>query len=172
MFTFLPTQTRRSITLQVGSSGGVDMVTFNVTGANIAPTPTAVTGTSNGPATTPTGGTQIVMTAQGPFGVTYNEVKLNVDSSAAMTCISGGCGTTTIPFTTISWTAYNHDATYPTLDIQSGTFNGSASQTLVDFYVIGGSIQMSNVLQFSYNNATLYPSGTYYGRVTYTASIP
>jgi len=38
--------------------------------------------------------------------------------------------------------------------------------------VTGGSIQMSNVLQFSYANSTLYPAGQYTGRVTYTAVIP
>jgi hypothetical protein len=96
-----------------------------------------------------------------------------------MTCVAGtGCGTTVIPFTTVSWTAYNH-GTFPTFDIQNGTFTGAANQTLADIpvgrgggRVNGGSVTMSNVLVFQYNNATLYPSGQYKGRVVYTASIP
>jgi FlaG/FlaF family flagellin (archaellin) len=173
VFTFLPFHTPRRITLQVGSAGAtIDKVTFDVTNANVAPSPTAVTGVSNGPAVTPAGGVQIVMTAEYPTTVGSTQVTLNVDSSTSLSCTAGGCGSTLIPFTTISWTAFNHDATYPTLDIQNGTFTGAAGQTLTNFFVTGGSIQMSNVLQFSYANSTLYPAGQYTGRVTYTAVIP
>ena len=165
----------RQITMRVGSAGGtVNNVTFNVTGANISPTPLAVTGIPGGgaPVTSPAGGTEVTLTA-GLVSPGGQRVTLTVNSSAGMTCVGGtGCGTTIIPFSTVSWTAFNHDATYPSFDIQNGTFTGATNQTLTNYTVGGGSISMSNVLIYQYNNATVYPSGQYTGRVIYTATIP
>lgn len=178
VFTFTDFGSPRQVIMQVGSANTtVNNVTFNVTNANISPTPTPVTGVPGGgtTATTPANGTEIRVTTRypDPGGTNSRQVTLTVDSSAGLACVGGtGCGTTLIPFSTVSWTSYNHDATYPTFDIQNGTFNGSATQQLTNFNVTGASITMSNVLIFSYDNATLFPSGQYKGRVTYTASIP
>lgn len=176
VFTFSPLTTKRSITMQVGSSlyGTVNSVNFTVNNTAVSPNPAPVTGvpstTASTAATSPTGGTLVSLTAKMP-GTTL--VTLNVDSAAGLACVGGsGCGSTIIPFNTISWTSYNHDTTYPTFDIQDGTFNGSSSQNLTAYYVSGASVTMSNVLIFQYSNATLYPAGQYSGRVTFTASMP
>lgn len=173
VFTFTPLIAFRRITLRVGSAGGtIDTVTFNVTGANISPSPTPVTGVASGPATSPAGGVEVNMSAELPSPGNQTQITLNVDSSAGLTCVGGtGCGSTVIPFTTISWTSANRDTTYPGLDIGPGTFTGG-TQSLVNFFVTGGSINMSNVLTFTYNNATIYPAGQYTGRVVYTAAMP
>lgn len=174
VFTFAAYTPVRQITMRVGSAGAtVNDVTFNVTGANISPTPVAVTGTpgASSPVTSPVGGTEITLTA-GLVSPGGQRVTLTADSSAGMTCVGGtGCGTTVIPFTTVSWTSYNH-VTFPTFDIQDGAFTGATNQTLTNYTVSGGSVTMSNVLIFQYNNTTLYPSGQYKGRVVYTATIP
>ncbi len=164
VFTFSPlVTTPRRITLQVGSSSGIDQVTFDVNNAVISPSPVAVA--ANGAATL------VKLTAE--IRLSSTQVKLSVDSSAALACVSGsGCGSTLIPFSTISWVSGNHDTVYPGFDIQDGTFNGSASQLLTNYYVSGGSITMSNTLSFTYANTTVYPAGRYEGRVTFTASMP
>lgn len=176
VFTFTAFGTPRRIIMQVGSANTtVNNVTFNVNNATLFLNQTPVTGTpGNGtPATTPANGTEIRVTTRIPTNTAGVQVVLSVDSSAGLTCVGGsGCGATVIPFSTVSWTSYNHDTTYPTFDIQDGTFNGSATQQLTNFVVTGASITMSNVLIFQYDNATLYPFGQYTGRVTYTASMP
>lgn len=165
----------RQITMRVGSAGAtVNNVTFNVTGANISPTPVAVTGVPGGgaPVTSPAGGIEVTLTA-GLVSPGGQRVTLTADSSAGMVCVGGtGCGTTNIPFTTVSWTSTNHDATFPSFDIQNGTFTGAANQVLTNYTVGGGSVSMSNILTFQYGNTTIYPSGQYLGRVIYTATIP
>lgn len=171
--------TRRIITMQVGSSlfDTINTVTFDVTGNNVRPNPLPVTGVPDNPPSTapvtPSNGVKVSVNAQIPLvsANSYTRVTLTVDSSTGLTCTSG-CGSTIIPFSTISWTSYNKDTTYPGLDIQDGVFTGSASQTLAAFQITGGSITMTNVLVFQYANATLYPAGQYSGRVTYTASMP
>ena len=166
-----------SLTLRVGSAGSIDVITFNVTGTNVAPTPTAVVGTSNGPVTSPTGGTEIAISANDSFILGAATVSLTANSSAGLACVSGGCGSTVIPFTSISWTSANlQTGGRAGQDIQSGTFNGSASQTLASIPIplailSDASVAMSNVLTFSYANSTLYPSGQYRGRVVFTASL-
>ncbi|RYF64061.1 MAG: hypothetical protein EOO29_43025 [Comamonadaceae bacterium] len=168
----------RSITLQVGSTGGtIDNLVFDVTGTNVSPGPPA-----------PVTNLTVV-----PFRITANRVNatgttvtLSADSSIELACVAGtGCGTTTIPFTTISWTSDSPSGT--TQDIQSGTFSGTGTQQLAayannvrvctfqiifcfayDYY----DTNLANNLRFTYSNATLYPSGQYRGRVTFTATMP
>ncbi len=175
VFTFIPLATPRTITLQVGAAGAtVNNVVFDVSGANISPTPTPVTGVPDAgtPATSPAGGVRIRLSAQWPTG--NSTVRLTVSSPAGLTCTGGsGCGATIIPFTTISWVAYEK-VNFTTADIQNGSFTGAANQSLANFSCCGGAngVEMANTLIFQYSNATLYPSGSYQGRVTYTASAP
>ena len=178
VFTTTGLGTPRQTTLRVGSANGtINNVSFNVTGANVNPSPAAVTGVpGNGtPATSPANGTEIQVITRMPgtfFG--SSTLTLTVDSSAGLSCVGGsGCGSTLIPFNTISWTSYNMDGGGD--DLVSGTFNGSASQQLASRnqytgIFSAGSLIMTNVLIFSYNNATLDPAGRYQGRVTYTAT--
>ncbi len=175
VFTFIPLATPRTITLQVGAPGAtVNNVVFDVTGANISPTPTPVTGVPDAstPATSPAGGVRIRMRAQWPTG--NSAARLTVSSPAGLTCTGGsGCGTTIIPFTTISWVAFEK-VNFTAVDIQNGTFTGAANQSLANFTCCGGGngVEMANTLIFTYSNVTLYPAGIYQGRVTYTASTP
>ncbi|MDB5845570.1 MAG: hypothetical protein JWP79_2880, partial [Polaromonas sp.] len=153
VFVFIPLATRRIVTLQVGSTGGaIDNVSFNVTGANISPTPTAVTGVPSAgtPATTPAGGVRVRLRAQ--WGSGNSPALLVVSSPAGLTCVGGtGCGGTVIPFNTISWTAYEK-SNFTAFDIQDGSFTGAGNQVLTNFSCCGGSdgFEMANTLIFSY----------------------
>jgi len=173
VFTFLPFASSRFIQLQVGATGGtINNVTFNVTGANTSPSPLPVQGVPDAgtPATTPTGGVRVRM--RGHWASGNQILTLSVNSAAGLACVGAtGCGSTVIPFNTVSWVAHEK-STFTTFDIQNGSFNGSATQTLSNFSCCsGGTVEMANTLVFTYNNATLYPAGQYTGRVVFTASI-
>lgn len=181
VFVFTPLGNSPSITLRVGSADtAVNRVTFTVTGANVSPNRTPVTGVAgNGaPATSPAGGVEIEVATRLPNNTAKQyTMNLTVDSSTRMTCVAAtGCGTVVIPLTTVSWTSYNlATGNGAGQDIQSGAFDGSASQPLASFqnfvfFGFGNSVTMRNVLVFQYDNAQLYPSGRYLGLVTYTAS--
>ncbi|WP_295527619.1 hypothetical protein [uncultured Pseudacidovorax sp.] len=164
------------ITLRVGSAGGtIDEVSFNVSNANVAPSPGVIAGAGAG---------AIAVTVSADknslFGPTV--ATLTASSSAGLPCITpASCGSTVIPFSSISWVSANLDTgTNAGNDIQNGSFDGSASQQLAQFALPGllqtlflGSsrTQMSNTLSFSYANSTLYPAGSYRGRVTFTATM-
>lgn len=174
VITSLPTGSPRQITMRVGSADAtVNSVTFDVNNASLFLNPTPVQGVpGNGiPATSPTGGTEVYLLTRNESGTV--KMNLTVSSAAGLSCVAGsGCGSTVIPFNTVSWTSYNHAAPYATLDIQNGTFDGSASQPLALRTLTNTSIAMSNVLIFQYDNATFYPAGQYTGRVVYTATLP
>lgn len=178
-----PIGTNRRITMRVGSANTVNnVVTFDVTNANVNPTPTPVTGVPNAganPAPSPAQTNGVEVNAAAVFTNTNgNTVTVTVDSSVALQCVaSTGCGNTTIPFSSIKWTSYNHHSptSYGGGDIQNGIFSGSASQQLHKHTWTGGSTStgsttISNVLVFQYDNATLYPAGQYTGTVTFTAT--
>ena len=75
-------------------------------------------------------------------------------------------GTSTIPFTSISWTSTaNGNAT---ADIPAGTFTGG-TQTLRN---IAAGTWVENCLTFAYANTTVPRQGTYTGRVTYQLVLP
>lgn len=164
------------ITLRVGSTGGtIDEVSFDVNNANLAPSPGAVAGAG-------AGAVLVTLSADKAsfFGPTV--ATLTASSSGGLSCItSASCGSTVIPFSSIGWVSANLDTgTNAGNDIQSGSFDGSGSQQLAQFALPGflqtlfqGSsrTQMSNTLSFSYANSVLYPSGSYRGRVTFTATM-
>ncbi|MDN6884122.1 hypothetical protein QMO14_10995 [Variovorax sp. CAN2819] len=170
------------LTLRVGSAGAtVDTVAFSVTGANAGLTPTAVTGT---PAIS-----VWVMPVRPVANTTVaRPVTLRVDSSTGLSCQSGGCGTTVIPFSKVSWVATNNSSA-ASGDIQSGRFDGTATQSIASYNAnatfctgllcllgIGTWTYLSNnitatQLQFSYDNNVIYPGGNYKGTVRFTASM-
>lgn len=167
------------VTMRVGSANGtINSVNFSVTGANVSPTPVPVTGVPGNftPATAPANGTEIQVTANIGSNSTRT-ITLSVDSSAGLACVGGsGCGTTIIPFSTVSWTSYNKETgLFAGEDLQDGTFTGATNQVLASGVVStnpgqGIQVVMTNVMIFRYNNAVLYPSGQYTGRVVYTAT--
>lgn len=176
VFTFFPFTNPRLIQLQVGATGAtINNVTFSVTGASTSPTPLPVGGIPDAstPSTTPPGGVRIRMLGRWNSGT--QRVQLTVDSAAGLACVgSTGCGSTVIPFNSIGWVAHEK-SNFTGFDIQNGTFIGSATQSLVDFVCCSQfsaqNFQMANTLVFTYNNTTLYPAGSYRGRVVFTASI-
>ena len=172
--------TRQSISLQVGSTttGNVNSVNFDVSNALVTPNNTSVQGTpsSDTPSTSPAGGVPIIFTATMTSRASNNfvDVKVTATTPVGLTCVSGsGCGSTVIPFNTISWMAYGNgtDANSLVTDVKSGTFVNNGTQNLSYAGYKGGSPTVSNHLIFNYNASTIYPAGRYTGRVTYTATI-
>lgn len=169
----------RTLTLRVGTptAGAIDTVQFNVGGASVGNSlPWAASSNGNGtPVAASSGGVVISMNMQVPSGNLAQSVTTTVTSPAALTCISGGCGSTGIPFSKLSWTATPQSSD----DFQNGTFNAGSTQTIQTgtfngylFQIIGGTYDASSTLNFTYANDTAYPAGTYSGTVTYTATLP
>jgi hypothetical protein len=106
---------------------------------------------------------EVAYKKQGPGFVI---IFVTTDGSSAMACTTPAtCGATSIPMTAISWTASSGQ--WP-----SGTFSGGANQLLLIFLAGGGGgaiTRREDVLSYSYANSTVYPTGIYQGRVTYTA---
>lgn len=173
------------LTLRVGSTGAtVDTVAFGVTGANAGLTPTAVTGT-------PTIDVWVMPVRPIANTTVARPVTLRVDSSAGLSCQSGGCGSTIIPFSKISWVATNN-SNAASGDIQNGRFDTTANQSIASYDAnatfcvgplglpcvlgIGTWTYLSRNLtatrlQFSYDNDVIYPGGNYKGTVRFTASM-
>lgn len=157
------------LTLRVGSAGGtIDNVAFTISGANLQPSPA--------PVTQPDTVTVLLTADKALLALAVNTVRLTVTAAPGLGCTTPtSCGSTSIPFSTIGWVSTNPDATGQ--DIQSGSFNASGSpQQLAQFplpllSVLSARTEMNNALRFSYANSTLYPSGTYTGRVTFTATM-
>lgn len=169
--------TPRRLTLQVGSSqfGTINSVVFNVTTDKVSPNNAPIEGVPSATAGTamasPANGILIRLTSEIPTTMagTWQNVKLTVDSPVGLSCISGtGCGSTIIPFNTISWISHNRGS----YDIDDGVFSGGSTQTLFWVGSLNAGLRMENTLVFTYANSTLYPAGKYTGRVTYTATLP
>jgi hypothetical protein len=132
--------------LQVGTVGATrDLVTFALVDL---PGTGAVAGVSSSANPVPVRVAALVGAA--------STVTLRADSSTALTS-----GTSTIPFSEISWTGAGGFA--------NGTFNGTNNQQLDQFTGPGN---RNGTYSFSYANNTYYPTGTYDGEVTYTLSSP
>ncbi|APV48429.1 hypothetical protein BWI17_01240 [Betaproteobacteria bacterium GR16-43] len=153
------------ISLRIGATGGtISLVTFAVAAAT-AGNGTPVVGTTNAAAGS----------AQGTFAAcAANNVRvwararstvansrtatLQVNSSGTMTS-----GANAIPFTDIDW------ITSAGPEIPSGSFSGSATQTLMSFM---NSREVGMCLQFRFLNNTVYPAGTYNGQMTFNLNMP
>lgn len=171
------THTRR-LTMRVGAPqfGTISNVTFNVTGANTSPSPSPVVGIPSagaGVGSAPANSVRISVSNRWT-DFAGQRVIVTVNSAAGLACASGPCGSTVIPFSSISWTSSNlATGAFAGQDFVSGSFNGSASQTLLDFTAPAArSFNITNDWVFSYANSTLYPAGVYRGRVTFTATMP
>jgi hypothetical protein len=173
----------RSITMQVGTatSGVVDVVQFNVANTPTGNSQTyAASVNGNGvPLLASSGGVLIAINMRTPSALGTQSFTTTVTSPASLTCASGGCGSASIPFSTISWTSTTvATASNAAFDIQNGVFIPGTTQNLNSFptgtntTMGGGSIvNWANTMTFSYTSAIAYPAGNYTGRVTYTATF-
>ena len=150
------------ISIRVGGTSGIDVVNFGTIAGNAV---------GNGVAVAAAAAVTIEVKATTQT-VGLRTVTVNADSSAGMSCQNTSCGSTNIPFSTVAWTVSNSVApsgSPSSFDIQAGQFSGTASQTIATF---PSGRSLKNTLSFSYSNPTLFPAGTYKGRVTFTASMP
>jgi len=173
VFTYAATSQPYGITLQVGSAVATDEVVFNASGPNAGLTMAPVAGSQSITISISPARPAMVFAETRPVTLTANV-------PAGLVCTTApSCGTTVIPFSTISWVST--DATSPNEgDIQNGTFApGNATQPLASFnaatttlLVFNGNTRfMSNTLTFQYSNATVYPAGSYSGTVRFTATM-
>ena len=171
-----------TLIMRVGTptAGVVDTVQFNVVNPTVGNSLTSAPSVSgNGVAiAASSGGVPISVIMRIPNNANNRRFQMTVSSDAALTCVSVGCGTTTIPFSTISWIATpTPSGTNSAIDFQSGTFVGGSTQSMNTFStnqpVFRDAItDISSTLTFSYSNVTAYLAGNYSGRVTYTATLP
>jgi hypothetical protein len=82
---------------------------------------------------------------------------VTIDSSAGLINDNGD----TIPFSEFSWTTSDGE-------FSDGTFNDSSNQVLHEY--TGAYLGFEDTMTFSYANDSVYPGGTYAGRVTFTIS--
>jgi hypothetical protein len=177
-FGIIGTHTRR-LTMRVGSQyfGTISNVSFDVTGANVAPSPAPVPGIpSSGaaPGSAPANSVRISVSNRWT-DFAGQRVIVTVDTSAGLACTTSvSCGSTVIPFSKISWTSSGlATGGYAGQDFGSGSFSGSTNQTLLDFTAPAArSFSIVNDWNFTYSNDTLYPAGVYQGRATFTATMP
>jgi hypothetical protein len=153
-----------NITISVGSTNAtIDTVNFGTIAGNVV---------GNSAAVAAPGTVAVVVTGR-TFLAGSRTVTVSADSAAGISCQTAAtCASTPIPFSAVSWTVSNSVApsgSPSVFDIQAGSFNGSASQTIASF---PSGRSMSNTLSFKYANSTVYPAGSYSGRVTFTASMP
>lgn len=149
-----------TISIRVGSVNAIDTVNFGAIAGNAV---------GNNVAVGAAGTVEIVVSAAGTGNRT---ITVYADSAAGMSCQSvSSCGATTIPFSAVGWTvgSLNSPGGLPVFDMPAGSFSGSDSQTVASFKPAQ---RLSNTLSFKYANTTVYPAGTYRGRVTFTASMP
>lgn len=174
----------RTITMRVGTAtpGVIDVVQFNV-----ANTPNgnsqvfAASVNGNGvPLAASTGAVTIAINMRTPVSLGTAFFSTTVTSPANLTCVSGGCGAATIPFSTISWTSTTvAGASNSAYDVQNGTFISGTTQSLSSFAPgspannMGGgfNVNWANSMTFSYTSSIAYPAGNYTGRVVYTATF-
>jgi hypothetical protein len=172
----------RTLTMRVGTptAGVIDTVQFNVinpsTGNSIA-TAASVNGDGTAIAAS-TGGVFINMNMRVPAGNITQTFSMTVTSPATLTCLSGGCGAATIPFSAISWTmAVTPSGTNSAFDFQSGTFAAGTTQSMNTFAIgvttlgFAATVDFSGTMNFRYANTTAFPAGTYSGTVIYTATL-
>ena len=152
----------------------------SVTGANVAVNPQPVVGTPP---------IDVWVQPLRPAGNTTVDrpVTLSVDSSTPLQCDTpASCGSTSIPFSKISWQASNNGGAG---DIQNGVFSGASGQPIASFdanatycsfpifiFCLGSEYQTNQLnatrMTFTYANDQLYPAGLYRGTVRITASMP
>lgn len=141
---------------------------FNVFGLFGPPTGQVNEVVFNFPASVlPGDGTPIVGTPEMPVAVLgYSgggRARFTVTMNSSVPLVNGSGNT--LPFNEISWTTRDGD-------IPGGRFNQGAAQTFFNMniaYPRGRGV--IDYLTFRYDNDTVYPAGTYTGRVVYTIAL-
>lgn len=130
--------------IKVGSQGNVETVTFTV--------PAGQAGSGTAIAGSPTVEIRFIgrRFRNGP-----SSYIVTMDSSAGLINGTGG----SMPFSDFSWTT--RDGEFP-----DGQFDDSANQILTQY--TGPFLGFEDLMTFSYANTSVYPEGTYTGRITYT----
>lgn len=158
----------RRLTLRIGTanSGIVDTVSFDVPANSVG----------SGPVAASSGGVVFRMYLQVPANKMPQSMTTTVDSSVGLTCTTAAtCGGTIIPFSDISWVVTPAPSgPYAPFDLQNGTFTGNTAQPLLGWTISGpgGTAEVLATMNFTFANSTVYPAGTYQGRVTYTTTLP
>lgn len=137
----------RFVSLRIGSNSSIDQITFAPTGAQIA------AGTAVGGGGGDLGSGKVTVRIVGNGG----DISL---AAASTTALSDG--TTTIPWTEISVANDNGAPAHPTVGSGSVPLTASAA----------GVVVVSGDWTYTFLNSAVLPSGTYNGRITYTASLP
>ena len=108
--------------------------------------------------------------SRGAGGSSPNRVTVNM----APTPLAGLTdGFTSVPWTEISWTSTPDPASTANTSVPSGAFTGAASQELFNFTAPANQMKWAGAsLLYQYANSAPVPSGTYNGRVTFTAITP
>lgn len=173
----------RTLTMRVGTptAGAIDTVQFNVDGPTAGNSlPTAPSRNGDGVAiNASSAGVPISMQMRVPAGNTPQIFGMTVTSPVALNCVSGGCGSTSIPFSSIRWTVNPAPSGgNSNFDFQNGTFAGGTTQSLNNFPInattnlpFAATLEFSSTLNFNYINTTAYPAGNYSGTVVYTATL-
>jgi hypothetical protein len=131
--------------------GQIDVVSFDVPTADAAGNGVAVIGEPTIP---------IALLGFGTKKETNYVVTM--DSSSGLVNTQTGAQ---IPFSDISWTSQDGE-------IPSGQFDGSPNQLLSEYNFHGNRAKgVVDYLTFSYANTSVYPSGTYRGRVSFTVTL-
>ncbi len=159
------------ITIRAGSAsmGVADTVIFDVSGNDAASnSPVVSTNPINGGVANFT--VQFVMETRKPPA---NGVgRFFGDSSQPLSCLSPtSCGTTTIPFDTISWITRDNDM----MELASA-FSGAGNQLLhtqtENLLTPALGTRVTDYVEFTFSNSELRPAGTYRGRVNFTGTYP
>jgi hypothetical protein len=163
-------QPQHSVRLRVGSpSGVVDSVGFTIPGDTVGSGKAILQDVSPG-ANAALVQVEIQARTMNPGDRT---VLVTVTTPSGL-CHSAGCTAAIIPMTEIAWTSLNvqtggADGNTAQGGIDSGVFAATTTTTLLTF---PSGQRAINSLQFRFLNTTLFPAGTYSGRVTFTASMP
>ena len=100
----------------------------------------------------------IPITVLGYGGQNRTDYTVTMNSAAGLVNATGG----SIPFSDFSWTTQDGD-------LPAGRFDNSAAQLLQQVRQRGRRARgITDYLTFSYANTSVYPGGTYSGRVVYT----
>jgi len=82
-------------------------------------------------------------------------------------------GVVSVPWTEFSWISTPDPASTAATAIPSGAFTGAAGQQLVNFTAPANQVRWAGAsLLYRYANSVAVPSGTYGGRVAFTATTP
>jgi hypothetical protein len=144
--------------LQVGSAGSVDTIDFSPAIADLATSPSTIVAGSAGDL----GGGKVTVKLQGNPGTATATLTYRTTVAA----LSDG-GTNSVPWSTIK-------VAYTVVPHPAALADGSGSdQTVTTVTTTGGVFNESGTWTYTWDDGgTIYPAGTYTGRVAYKLAAP